>query len=82
VLFPAEVPCGPICPNEVVTFAIASPLHWSPVATVIPPAVAPKARDNRPKMDPSFYEFKVCFITVHRQHALRLISQMPVKKTT
>ena len=47
VLFLAEVPFGPICTNEVLTFAIASPLHWSPVATVIPPAVAPNAKDNR-----------------------------------
>jgi len=46
VLFLAEVPFGPICPNEVLTFAIASPLHWSPVATVIPPAVATNAKDN------------------------------------
>jgi hypothetical protein len=46
VLFLAEVPFGPICTNEVLTFAIASPLHWSLVATVIPPAVAPNAKDN------------------------------------
>jgi len=45
-LFPAEVPFGPICANEVLTLAIASPLHWSPVATVIPPAVAANARDS------------------------------------
>jgi hypothetical protein len=47
----AEVPEGPICTNEVLTCAIASPLHWSPVATVIPPAVAPNAKDSIWKMD-------------------------------
>jgi hypothetical protein len=46
VLFFAEIPFGPICTNEVLTFAIASPLHRCPVATVIPPAVAHNAKDN------------------------------------
>ena len=46
VLILAEVPEGPICTNEVLTCAIASPLHWSPVATVIPPAMAPNAKDS------------------------------------
>jgi hypothetical protein len=46
LLFFAEVPFGPICTNEVLTFAIASPLHRCPVATVIPPAVAHNAKDN------------------------------------
>jgi hypothetical protein len=30
----------------VLTFAIASPLHWSPVATVSPPDLATNAKDN------------------------------------
>ena len=47
----AEVPEGPICTNEVLTCAIASPLHWSPVATVIPPAVAPNAKDSPINME-------------------------------
>jgi hypothetical protein len=52
------LPFGPICTNEVLTFAIASPLHWSPVATVIPPAVAPNAKDNLKQMSLGKYEHK------------------------
>jgi hypothetical protein len=35
----------------VLTCAIASPLHWSPVATVIPPAVAPNTKDSALQME-------------------------------